>query len=100
MTDQTRHQPPHPHAPPAERPPPRSQFGLLGQRRFAPYFLVQLLGAFNDNVFRQAIIGLLGVMVVAGAMDNATRGIYTQLAPAVFILPYFLFSATAGASWV
>ena len=96
MTDQTRHQPPHPHAPPAERPPPRSQFGLLGQRRFAPYFLVQLLGAFNDNVFRQAIIGLLGVMVVAGAMDNSTRGIYTQLAPAVFILPYFLFSATAG----
>ena len=85
MTDQTRHQPPHAHAHAAstERPPPRSQFGLLGQRRFAPYVLVQLLGAFNDNVFRQAIIGLLGVMVVAGAMDNSTRGIYTQLAPAV-----------------
>ena len=96
MTDQTRHHPPHAHAASTERPPPRSQFGLLGQRRFAPYFVVQLLGAFNDNVFRQAIIGLLGVMVVAGAMDNSTRGIYTQLAPAVFILPYFLFSATAG----
>ncbi|MDQ3494580.1 MAG: MFS transporter [Pseudomonadota bacterium] len=73
-----------------------NQFQLLAQRRFGPYFLVQLLGAFNDNVFRQAIIGLLGVMVVAGAMDGSTRGIYTQLAPAVFILPYFLFSATAG----
>lgn len=73
-----------------------SQFQLLAQRRFAPYFIVTLFGAFNDNVFRQAIIGLLGVMVLAGAMDSSTRGIYTQLAPAVFILPYFLFSATAG----
>ena len=73
-----------------------NQFQLLGQRRFLPYFVVQLLGAFNDNVFRQAIIGLLGVMVVAGSMDSGTRGIYTQLAPAIFILPYFLFSATAG----
>ena len=35
-----------------------SQFDLLRQRRFLPYFVVQLLGAFNDNVFRQAIIGL------------------------------------------
>lgn len=73
-----------------------SQFALLGQRRFAPYFVVQLLGAFNDNVFRQAIIGLLAAMVVAGSMDASTRGTYTQLAPAIFILPYFLFSAIAG----
>ena len=43
-----------------------SQFDLLRQRRFLPYFLVQALGAFNDNVFRQAIIGLLGAMVLAG----------------------------------
>src|SRR5690606_4791555 len=68
------------------------QFALLGQRRFLPYFLVQALGAFNDNVFRQAIIGLLGYM----AISQADRGMYTQLAPAVFILPYFLFSGTAG----
>jgi 1-acyl-sn-glycerol-3-phosphate acyltransferase len=73
-----------------------SQFDLLRQRRFAPYFAVQALGAFNDNVFRQAIIGLLGVMAAAGAIDDGTRGIYTQLAPAVFILPYFLFSSIAG----
>ena len=70
----------------------QSQFALLRQRRFLPYFLVQALGAFNDNVFRQAIVGLLGYM----AIDQAQRGMYTQLAPAVFILPYFLFSATAG----
>ncbi|RPE75801.1 MFS transporter [Vulcaniibacterium tengchongense] len=69
-----------------------NQFQLLKQRRFLPYFVVQLLGAFNDNVFRQAIVGLLGYM----AIDAADKALYTQLAPAVFILPYFLFSATAG----
>ena len=73
-----------------------SQFDLLRQRRFLPYFTVQALGAFNDNVFRQAIIGLLGAMALAGTLDPATRGTYTQLAPAVFILPYFLFSSIAG----
>ncbi len=73
-----------------------SQFDLLRQRRFLPYFTVQALGAFNDNVYRQAIIGLLGAMVLAGAMSPDTRALYTQLAPAIFIVPYFLFSATAG----
>ena len=73
-----------------------SQFDLLRQRRFLPYFFVQALGAFNDNVFRQAIIGLLGAMAVAGTVDPELRGTYTQLAPAIFILPYFLFSALAG----
>ena len=72
------------------------QFQLLGQRRFLPFFVTQCFGAFNDNVFRQAIIGMLGIMVLAGTMDSGTRGIYTQLAPAIFIIPYFLFSATAG----
>ncbi len=73
-----------------------SQFDLLRQRRFLPYFFVQALGAFNDNVFRQAIIGLLGAMALAGSIDPSLRGTYTQLAPAIFILPYFLFSALAG----
>ena len=36
-----------------------NQFELLKQRRFLPYFATQSLGAFNDNVYRQAIIGLL-----------------------------------------
>ncbi len=69
-----------------------NQFVLLGQRRFLPFFLVQSLGAFNDNVYRQAIIGLLFYMGVS-AQDKT---LYTNLAPALFILPYFLFSATAG----
>jgi hypothetical protein len=69
-----------------------NQFELLRQRRFLPFFATQSLGAFNDNVFRQAIIGLLYYMTV----PESTRSIYTNLAPAIFILPYFLFSATAG----
>ena len=73
-----------------------SQFSLLTQRRFLPYFVVQALGAFNDNVYRQAIIGLLGAMVLAGSISPDARALYTQLAPAIFIVPYFLFSATAG----
>ncbi|MFT4247815.1 MAG: MFS transporter [Pseudomonas sp.] len=69
-----------------------SQFALLKQRRFLPFFAVQALGAFNDNVYRQAIIGLLFYLGV----DEAQRTLYTNLAPALFILPYFLFSAIAG----
>lgn len=69
-----------------------NQFELLRQRRFLPFFLVQCLGAFNDNVYRQAIIGLLFWLGVS----TEQRSLYTNLAPAIFILPYFLFSAHAG----
>jgi len=69
-----------------------SQFALLTQRRFLPYFIVQALGAFNDNVYRQAIIGLLFFLGVS----TEERSLYAMLAPAIFILPYFLFSAIAG----
>ena len=69
-----------------------SQFDLLRQRRFLPFFVTQCLGAFNDNVYRQAIIGLLFWLGV----NEQERTLYTNLAPALFILPYFLFSATAG----
>ncbi|MCD9098674.1 MFS transporter [Luteimonas fraxinea] len=70
----------------------QSQFALLKQRRFLPYFTVQALGAFNDNVYRQSIIALLFFLGVS----TAERTLYTNLAPALFILPYFLFSAIAG----
>src|SRR5690606_24034285 len=69
-----------------------SQFSLLTQRRFLPYFTVQALGAFNDNVYRQAIIGLLFFMGVS----SEERTLYTNIAPALFILPYFLLSGIAG----
>ncbi len=69
-----------------------NQFALLRQRRFLPFFIVQALGAFNDNIYRQAIIGLLFYLGVS----SQERTLYTNLAPALFILPYFLFSALAG----
>jgi len=69
-----------------------SQFALLKQRRFLPFFATQAFGAFNDNVYRQAIIGLLIYLGVS----TEQKTLYTNLAPALFILPYFLFSATAG----
>ncbi|MDE0853536.1 MAG: MFS transporter [Nevskia sp.] len=71
-----------------------SQFGLLKQRRFAPFFVTQTLGAFNDNVFKNA----LGVLVTFGAMrlTPAQVDFYQNIAAVVFILPFFLFSATSG----
>ena len=69
-----------------------SQFTLLRERRFLPYFSVQALGAFNDNVYRQAIIGMLIYM----AVGSGEMTLYANLAPALFILPYFLFSGLAG----
>ena len=72
--------------------PAHNQFQLLKERRFLPFFIVQCLGAFNDNVYRQAIIALLFWMGVSAE----ERSLYTNIAPAIFILPYFLFSAHAG----
>ncbi|MBB1062147.1 MFS transporter [Marilutibacter spongiae] len=95
MAQDTAETPPHaPEIPDshADLPVARSQFGLLRQRRFLPFFLVQSLGAFNDNVYRQAIIGML-FWLGASSDDKA---LYASLAPAIFILPYFLFSAIAG----
>ena len=69
-----------------------NQFELLRQRRFLPFFLTAALGAFNDNVFRNAMLGL----VIVIGLSNEEVALYANLAPALFILPYFLFSATAG----
>ena len=72
----------------------RSQFRLLAERRFGPFFGVQFLGAMNDNVFKQALVILLAYQTASfTAMSSDTL---QNLAQALFILPYFLFSATAG----
>jgi 1-acyl-sn-glycerol-3-phosphate acyltransferase len=70
-----------------------SQFNLLTQRRFAGLFYTQFLGAFNDNVFKAALSLILvyGGLISAGATD-----IIVNVAAGLFILPFFLFSATAG----
>ena len=70
-----------------------SQFALLGSRRFAPFFWTQALGAFNDNAFRSAMVALVSY---AMALPQSDISLYNNLAPGLFILPYFLFSASAG----
>ncbi len=71
-----------------------SQFGLLKTRRFLPFFITQFLGAFNDNLFKNALIVLLTFQ--AAAWTSLKAEVLANLAAGVFILPFFLFSATAG----
>ncbi len=72
----------------------QSQFALLKERRFLPFFLTQSLGAFNDNVFKNGLIVLV-TFVMAGLTEEQEHQ-YTNLAAGLFILPFFLFSATSG----
>lgn len=71
-----------------------SQFELLKTRRFLPLFITQFLGAFNDNVFKNALVILITYRIAEVASLNAQ--ILVTLAAGIFILPFFLFSATAG----
>ena len=72
----------------------QSQFSLLGQKRFAPFFFTQLLGAFNDNVFKNALVALIAFSALANAGEDS--GLLVNLAAGIFILPFFIFSALAG----
>src|SRR5262247_3364712 len=72
----------------------RSQFRLLAEQRFAPFFGVQFLGAFNDNVFKQALVILLAYQTAS--FTSMSSDLLQNVAQALFILPFFLFSATAG----
>jgi 1-acyl-sn-glycerol-3-phosphate acyltransferase len=74
----------------------RSQFALLGTRRFLPFFLTQFLGAFNDNLFKNAVVVSITFGASAAASGADTANLLANLAPALFILPFFLFSAVAG----
>ncbi len=71
-----------------------NQFSLLSQRRFAPFFATQFLGALNDNIFRNSLVILITFQGVRIAGMGA--GQLANIAGALFILPFFLFSATAG----
>jgi 1-acyl-sn-glycerol-3-phosphate acyltransferase len=71
-----------------------SQFRLLRERRFAPFFVTQFLGAFNDNVFKNALVVLLTFQ--AAAWTSLKVEVLANLAAGIFILPFFIFSATAG----
>lgn len=72
----------------------QSQFRLLVQRRFAPFFWTQFLGAFNDNVFKTALLTILTYDAMSWTTIDVA--LLNQLIPALFILPYLVFSASAG----
>jgi len=71
-----------------------SQFEILKSRRFLPLFLTQFLGAFNDNVYKNALVILI-TYVAADKADMDARLLVTAAA-GIFIMPFFLFSAIAG----
>lgn len=71
-----------------------SQLTLLAKRRFAPLFVTQFLGAFNDNLFKNALVVLLTFQ--AATWTRLDPGVLANIAAGLFILPFFLFSATAG----
>ena len=66
---------------------------LLGKRRFLPLFVTQLLGAFNDNLYKNAMVFLIVYDVY---QDPAADSWFSAIATAVFILPFFLLSAASG----
>ncbi|MCL2645258.1 MAG: MFS transporter, partial [Betaproteobacteria bacterium] len=71
-----------------------SQFSLLRERRFWPLFVTQFLGAFNDNAYKNALLVLLTFS--AASWTGMKLELLANLAAGLFILPFFLFSATAG----
>ncbi len=71
-----------------------NQLNLLKVNRFLPLFLTQFFGAFNDNVFKNALVILITYQLSSSYKLNAE--ILITIAAGIFILPFFLFSATAG----
>jgi len=67
--------------------------GLLKERRFLPLFATQALGAFNDNLFKNALI-FFATYQIFNDIEAETR--FSAIAQGIFILPFFLFSALAG----
>jgi len=64
---------------------------LLKQRRFLPYFTTLFLGAFNDNLFKYAVIILITYHLV-----SSDSGLLVNAGAGLFILPFFLFSSVSG----
>lgn len=72
----------------------KNQFSLFQRRYFNAMFFTQFFGAFNDNIFKQALILIL--TYTAAAKLGMKISLLNNLAALLFILPYFLFSALAG----
>ncbi len=62
--------------------------------RFKPLFWTQFLGAFNDNLYKNALVVLLTFQAMR--LTTLSPGVLVNLAAGLFILPFFLFSATSG----
>ena len=73
---------------------PDSQPRLLVERRFLPFFVTQFLGAFNDNVFKNALIIMIAFQ--GARFSDIPTDTLTNMSAGLFILPFFLLSATAG----
>jgi 1-acyl-sn-glycerol-3-phosphate acyltransferase len=79
----------------------RSQFALLTERRFAPFFWTQFFGAFNNNLLKNALIVLVTYQTARFAGESSSfhgmeSGVLVNLAAGLFIVPFVLLSATAG----
>jgi MFS family permease len=66
---------------------------LLSRRRFLPLFVMQLLNAFNDNLYKTAMV-LFVVYTIYNSEE--AEGAFSAIASGLFILPFFLLSALAG----
>lgn len=71
-----------------------TQFSLLKTRRFGPFFWTQFFGAFNDNLFKNALLVLLTYQTIR--WTTLKPELLANLAAGIFIFPFFIFSATAG----
>jgi MFS family permease len=71
----------------------KSSLSLLGKRRFLPLFVTQLLGAFNDNLYKNAMVLFVVYQVYN---DERAETWFSAVATALFILPFFLLSALSG----
>jgi len=65
---------------------------LLKQRKFAPLFWVQFCGAFNDNLFKNALV----LLIALRAASESEAGFFINMASGLFILPFIIFAAIAG----
>ncbi len=70
-----------------------NQFALMKQRRFAPFFWTQFLGAGNDNLFKFAFTVMVTYQIQVAWLEPKMAGLVIG---ALFILPFLLFSATSG----
>lgn len=71
-----------------------NQFALLTARRFLPLFVTQFLGALNDNVLKNAMVILIAFQ--GARLTSASPSLMINVCAGLFILPFFLFSATSG----